>query len=55
MGVAVWYRSDGSWRLMKVIESAVYVETLWRLFINWETRAGYVRGKAKNLIARESP
>ena len=40
MGVVGWYGSGGPWRLLKVIEGGVYVETLWRLLVNWETRVG---------------
>ena len=54
MGVVGWYGSGGPWRLLKVIEGGVYVETLWRLLVNWETRVRHVGGKAKNLTARES-
>ena len=55
MGVVRWYGSNGPWRLLKVTDDGVYVETLWRLFVNWETRVGYVGGKAKNLMTREFP
>ena len=39
MGVVGWYGSDGPWWLLKVIEGGVYVETLWRLLVDWEARA----------------
>ena len=48
-----WYDSEGPWRLLKGIDGGVYVKTLWRFSVNWETRVGYVVDKAKNLKARQ--
>ena len=34
MGVVGWYGSGGPWRLLKVIEGNVYVETLeWGMWV----------------------